>query len=516
MSDPPQNDSKNKKTPAHEPVPRVRGDETVPYGTAIHKQMGSPLERQENVKVLGPLPGSSTPGNSIEVDSTVKLPIHPSSPSDSDPEAETNHSPDISYSPTLLNKTMIESSNQDDFSDLFHPADPVQTETPSKPESTPVYLLVNPRPKSSESSALAKPSSASNRSLASNSNSMGENGGDTSGAQHFIGKQFAGRYTILELLGEGGMSYVFYARHDLLNKQVALKVLKQEYAINRDNIVRFHREALAAATIGDPRIVDITDYGFSEENEAFLVMELLKGRNLKQVIVEEGSLTWQRSVMITRQILMALGAAHAQGIIHRDLKSENIFLVDRNGEEFVKLLDFGASKMILPDGDDRASLTRVGMVLGTPQYLAPEQARGTKAVDHRADIYSMGVILYEMLTGKLPFCGEGSVEVILQHLNEPPPSLRQHNPQGDFPDALDVITLKALAKDPNERFMSTAEMAAALPDPDDPFLKDIPLIDEAPGRQPKRKRRTGLLIVMALIILLAGGSITLFYLSGIN
>lgn len=235
-----------------------------------------------------------------------------------------------------------------------------------------------------------------------------------------LGRTIADRYRVLELLGQGGMSRVFLARHELLEKIVAIKVLKDDLATSKAAMERFHREAKAAANIGDPHIVEVTDYGFTDGGDAFLVMERLEGQDLRSLLRREGALKPGRAVAFTRQLLQGLSAAHDRGIIHRDLKAENVFITRLDGHEFVKILDFGISKLQVAAGSDGQSITSTGAIVGTPQYIAPEQAHGKHDLDHRVDIYSIGVMLYEMLTGQLPFTGATSLEVMMKHVLEEP------------------------------------------------------------------------------------------------
>jgi eukaryotic-like serine/threonine-protein kinase len=280
-----------------------------------------------------------------------------------------------------------------------------------------------------------------------------------------VGKRLSDRYTVLGRLGAGGMSVVYLARHEQLNKIVAVKLLRQEIAGSAMSMARFKNEAMAAAAIGDPHIVDVYDF-FTEGGESFLVMERLEGRDLRQALASTGALALGRAVSITRQILRALRAAHARGIVHRDLKAENVFLTERDGTEFVKLLDFGISKLLQPlEGSGLGVATSTGVVMGTPQYIAPEQAHGQRDVDHRVDIYSLGVILYEMLTGSLPFTGSSALAVLMKHVQEEPQPPRQRRPDRDIPVELEQVVLKALAKDPSRRYQSAEEMLTALPDP---------------------------------------------------
>jgi serine/threonine-protein kinase len=304
--------------------------------------------------------------------------------------------------------------------------------------------------------------------LASSDTQMGGSGDGHAEVRErgdLTGQTLSERYTVLERIGTGGMSVVYLARHELLKKKVAIKVLRSEQAIRKDGQARFHREAKAAASIGDPHIVDITDYGFNDSGDAFIVMELLEGRDLRETVAGEGALSPGRAVAIARQILRGLQSAHDKGIIHRDLKAENVFLCQRDGKDFVKLLDFGISKITQPleDDGDAPGLTTTGQVLGTPQYLAPEQAHGIEHVDHRADLYAMGVILYEMLAGELPFTGKSVFEVVMKHVQEAPQPLRERRPDLAIPQQLEQVVMVALAKDPEHRYQTAREMLEALP-----------------------------------------------------
>jgi serine/threonine-protein kinase len=320
--------------------------------------------------------------------------------------------------------------------------------------------------------------------------------------EELIGQTVGGRYTVLELLGAGGMSVVYLARHELLKKPVALKVLREELATNQASLSRFHREALAAASIGDPHIVDVTDYGFTESGDAYIVMERLDGRDLRRTIAAEGALAAGRAVAIARQILRALQAAHARGIIHRDLKAENVFLSQRDGHDFVKLLDFGISKITQPLDDGNQAATGTGVVMGTPQYIAPEQAHGAQDLDHRVDIYAMGVILYEMLTGSLPFTGKSALEIVMKHVQEEPEPPRVRRPELAIPPELEAIVLRAMAKKAGARFASAEAMLAALPDPHGlPGGFTSGALAVAPARPPRRLA----LLLLVLGLLAAGG-----------
>ena len=214
-----------------------------------------------------------------------------------------------------------------------------------------------------------------------------------------VGSEVDGRYRIIELIGEGGMGKVYLAEHVEIGKRVALKVLHPSYSRMPDLVERFRREARAASKIGHPNIVDVTDFGATADGSVYFVMEYLEGVELGSVIEREGALDVARALRITGQICRALSAAHREGIIHRDLKPENIFLITRDGEaDVVKVLDFGIAKTTEAEAARERRLTSPGMAMGTPEYMAPEQAAGRPA-DARTDIYSLGAIMYEMVTG---------------------------------------------------------------------------------------------------------------------
>ena len=281
-----------------------------------------------------------------------------------------------------------------------------------------------------------------------------------------LGQVLAGRYLLHKKLGEGGMGAVYLATHNVLEKQVALKVLHGEFARKPDLVERFMQEAKAASRIRHENVIDISDFGATPDGMVFFAMELLKGRDLHEEIARARLagqlLPWERSKRIFLQICAALTAAHALGIVHRDLKPENIFLVDYLGEpDFVKLLDFGIAKLTeTADGDRK--LTRTGMLFGTPEYMSPEQARG-EPVDHRVDIYAMGCILFQLVTGRVPFEAENFMGVLSLHLTEPPPVI----PAEVFdtigaPRALAGVIDQALAKDRNQRFATIDDFARAV------------------------------------------------------
>jgi hypothetical protein len=270
-------------------------------------------------------------------------------------------------------------------------------------------------------------------------------------------------YVVKSLLGEGGMGSVWLAEHPTIGRRVALKVLRKELCEDPAWVARFVNEARAAHSIRHPNIIDVLDAGTLPSGVPYIIMEYLEGESLAQRLESHGRLTVANTLAIARQTTAALQAAHAAGIIHRDLKPDNLFLVpdaEVPGGERVKVLDFGIAKLTqdLTAGSVR---TRTGAVMGTPQYMSPEQCRGVaSAVDLRTDIYAMGIILYRMLCGVVPFDGEGFGDVIMLHMAQPPVPPRDHNPE--IPEALEAAILKALAKKAEHRFASMAELQAAL------------------------------------------------------
>ncbi len=277
----------------------------------------------------------------------------------------------------------------------------------------------------------------------------------TPGADPLVG-MVLDRYRVIEKLGEGGMGAVYAVEHVMLQKRMAMKLLRADLSSNQDLVTRFQNEAIAASRIGQENIVAVTDFGRTPDGLVYFVMEELYGKSLAQVIRAEGSLSLGRMVGIAAQVCRALQAAHQVGIVHRDLKPENIILVTREDQvDFVKVLDFGISKTTEPQPSG-ARLTQVGMIVGTPEYMSPEQASG-KHVDARADVYSLGVVIFEMLTGRLPFHGENTLQILMKHQTQSPPTLAEAAEGISFSADLEAMVRKALAKLPEERQQSMAE-----------------------------------------------------------
>jgi serine/threonine protein kinase len=280
----------------------------------------------------------------------------------------------------------------------------------------------------------------------------------------YIGLTLDGKYKLEELLGKGGMGAVYKGKHALIGKTVAVKFLHAEFSGNEEVVKRFYREAQAAAAIGHDNIIDVLDVGVSPNGEPYLVMEFLEGENLGAMLARTGPVDIGTACAVLEPVLLALNMAHQKGIVHRDLKPDNIFMVHREGAPpKVKLIDFGISKFA--ENLQGEKLTQTGSVMGTPAYMSPEQARGDSNLDHRADVYSMGVILYEMLTGKLPFVGDNFTAMIINILTtDPIPPVEAYS---NFPQVAEEMLLRSLVKNPVGRFQSALEFleaAKGLPD----------------------------------------------------
>jgi serine/threonine-protein kinase len=280
-------------------------------------------------------------------------------------------------------------------------------------------------------------------------------------APSLVGEVLDGRYKITKKLGEGGMGEVYAAEHVHIEKRVAVKLLRPEIVTNKEAVDRFKQEARSASRIGHKNIIGIEDFGQLPDGRIYLCMELLGGSALNDLL-KEGNLTPDRLLNIMIQTCHGLGAAHAKGITHRDMKPENIFVTHGpGGEDVPKLLDFGIAKVAGNDGQN--NLTRTGTIFGTPFYMAPEQALGQQ-VDARVDIYAMGVILYEVFSGSLPFQGESFMGILTQHITtEPEPVMQRAMKAGRvLPPGMDQIIAKAMAKDPERRYQTMDELVQAL------------------------------------------------------
>lgn len=279
----------------------------------------------------------------------------------------------------------------------------------------------------------------------------------------FVGAFVGDRFLVHQKLGEGGMGVVYRAEQTAIKRKVALKVLHAHLTRDESLHARFHNEAAASSRLSHPNTVVIYDFGKTDAGSLYIAMEYIDGISLDDDIGERGSIQWMRACRIAMQICGSLSDAHNHNIVHRDLKPENIMLCERGGEsDVVKVLDFGIAKMLEDEGtDQRQALTKTGMVFGTPQYMSPEQIRGEK-VDHRSDIYSMGVILYQMLTGVLPFTADKPMGLLSKHLLDAPPSFKKANSGVNVPEALERLVMSALSKEPDKRPATMAEFKRCL------------------------------------------------------
>ena len=288
--------------------------------------------------------------------------------------------------------------------------------------------------------------------------------------------QSFGNYRILEQIGVGGMGSVYLAKHPLIGKQVALKVIHQELSANKEVITRFFNEARAANQIGNDHIVQIHDFGQTDDGQHFYIMEYIEGRTLASVLTERNTLHPQRVLHISAQIASGLGAAHAANIIHRDLKPDNVMLSNRLGDaDFVTILDFGLAKIL----DNQKQLTAIGVVLGTPQYMSPEACESRRDIDARSDVYSLGILMFQMLTGRVPFQGDSMGEVLVKQVTKLPPAPRALNPA--VPPSVEQIVLRCLAKDRATRFQSMGELRQALLHPERYLASSPPVVQAAGG-----------------------------------
>ncbi len=302
----------------------------------------------------------------------------------------------------------------------------------------------------------------------------------TAGETDLVGTTLAGRYLVTRKVGQGGMGAVYEATHMLIGKRVAVKVLLEKYARREAIVSRLEQEARLASSCQNEHIIDITDFGTTEDGRTFVVMEYLDGESLAECLARETRLPEQRILRIVSQAASALAAAHAKGIVHRDIKPENLFLLRRKDQDFVKVVDFGISKSLRAgdEAEEQPRLTQTGMVLGTPLYMSPEQARGDDELDARVDIYALGVIMYEAATGRVPFLGTNYLSVISQVLNEEPRAPREL--RVDLSEEFEAVVLRAMAKDRSERYASAHDL-----------LADVTALLEDPARSTERAKITG-------------------------
>jgi predicted Ser/Thr protein kinase len=275
------------------------------------------------------------------------------------------------------------------------------------------------------------------------------------------GTVLLGRYRLLAKLGAGGMGTVYLGEHTSIGKKFAIKVLGNEFAHRSDLVKRFLREAQAASMISQANVVEISDFGDTPDGSVFFVMEFLDGEDLGEMLRREGRLPWPRVRHLIVQVCHALEAAHAAGIVHRDMKPDNCFRISKQGDpDFIKVIDFGIAKVETGDTAGKG-LTQTGMIFGTPEYMSPEQAQGEK-IDHRADIYAVGVIMYQLLCGQQPFTGSSFMAVLTKHMFDVPRAPSEVAPEADIPPDAEAIVLKAMQKDRSYRFQSMSALIASI------------------------------------------------------
>jgi serine/threonine-protein kinase len=300
-----------------------------------------------------------------------------------------------------------------------------------------------------------------------------------------VGTTLQNRYRIEDVLGEGGSSVIYRGVHTTIGRTVAIKMLRPELVRNGETVARFLREGRAACRVRHEHVVEATDFGVTPDGDVFLVMEYLEGEDLASLIEREGLLPWPRARAIALQICEAIDAAHAAGVIHRDISLQNCFRVLRErNPDYVKVIDFGIAKMLESSAAeaDEVGVTGNAEIFGTPEYMAPEQVRRTVDADARTDVYALGVVLYALVTGRLPLRGATALDTLVRQIYEdvvPPSQL-----VGDIPVQLDAAILRALEKDPEARFQSMAELADALENVPAMDLLDAPAANEMPVRKP--------------------------------
>lgn len=321
---------------------------------------------------------------------------------------------------------------------------------------------------------------------------------DPQSTDPLLGKTLHGKYKLVKKIGAGAMGTVYEAQHTTLHKRIALKVLHPDLRLSEETLQRFQQEGIAAGRIRHTNAIEIFDFDKTEEGLVYLAMEFVEGRSLKSVLLEKNALPVPEAIRIAREILEGLGAAHKVGIVHRDLKPENIMVhTTATGAYRIKVLDFGISKLVEGDSDD-ALMTQTGRIMGTPQYMSPEQCNGS-TVDHRCDLYSLGLILFEMVAGRPPFEGNNVTEMLVKHTTEESPSLRSVTQGLSVPRDLERILARALKKKREERFTTAEEMLEALDSID--FERSA----KGPVATPDGSSMKMVAVIVLLLVIAGGG-----------
>ncbi len=331
-----------------------------------------------------------------------------------------------------------------------------------------------------------------------------------------IGTMMAGKYEILDVLGDGGMGVVYKAHDSLMDRAVAIKILHAQLVSDSMSVKRFQQESKAASRLRHPHVITTFDFGISPTGQPYIVMDFLDGEPLSEVIKRDGNVAVERGIRILSQTCDALDHAHKQGVIHRDLKPSNIVLCKFDGQsDFVRVVDFGVAKLI-GGNQEGQRLTQAGEVCGSPVYMSPEQCVGAD-LDRRSDIYSMGIVIYETLTGRLPIVGKTMVDTMTKHISEIPPRFNAVRPDLYIPERLESVVFKALAKDPANRHQSMEELMTdlkcAIPRPGrSEILRTLPSPDsyETPKSESAERHRTAAPAIMATVAavgIIGGGAL---------
>lgn len=333
-----------------------------------------------------------------------------------------------------------------------------------------------------------------------------------------IGTCLMGKYDIIDVIGHGGMGVVYKGRQVLMERTVAIKMLQSQHIADSQSVQRFLREGKASCRMNHPHVITVYDFGVTPQSgQPFIVMDYLQGISLADLIKQDGQVSVERSIKILTQATDALDHAHRAGVLHRDLKPSNIMLVEYEDEkDFVKIVDFGVAQLIGAGGEQQR-LTQMGEVCGSPVYMSPEQCQGLE-LDHRSDVYSMGIVIYETLTGCLPILGKTMVDTMSKHISEMPPRFSESRPDLYIPERIEAVVFKALAKDPANRHQTMSELCrdldTAIPKPgkSQVLRTDFPTM---PGEEKKESAKPNVKVIAAVAgaVVVAGigiGSFALF------